>query len=113
MSEIMLGILSMPDELFWDNEPLARLQHNEARKEAAKEIVRLRADADRLASALYGIVGIEPGEDTEAFCNVIELAAPSKHEKTIALNAVAALKAHEALKRPAISAAQGCTRRSN
>ena len=63
--------------------------------ELTKEHDKYKVDADRLASALYGIVGIEPGEDTEAFCNVIELAAPSEHEKTIALNAIAALAAHE------------------
>lgn len=56
---------------------------------------KYKADADRLASALYGIVGIEPGDDTEAFCAAIELAAPSEHEKTIAMNAIAALAAHE------------------
>ena len=59
MSEMTIGILSMPDELFWSDEPLARVQHNAARKEAANEITRLRAerdkckaDADRLAEEL-------------------------------------------------------------
>lgn len=44
MSEIMLGVLEMPDEMFWDDNPIARLQHNSIRKEAAAEIRKLRAE---------------------------------------------------------------------
>ena len=51
MSEMTIGILSMPDELFWDDSPLTRIQHNAAREEAVAEITRLKADANRLAEA--------------------------------------------------------------
>jgi hypothetical protein len=48
MSEIMLGVLEMPDELFWSDDPISRYQHNQIRKEAAAEIRELRADSERL-----------------------------------------------------------------
>lgn len=44
MSDVMLiGVLRMPDELFWNTEPLARMQHNSRRLQAADELEE-RAD---------------------------------------------------------------------
>lgn len=48
MSEIMLGVLRMPDELFWNERELYRRQHNVIRLEAANEIERLRAEVASL-----------------------------------------------------------------
>ncbi|WP_019023080.1 hypothetical protein [Thioalkalivibrio sp. ALE23] len=48
MSEIKMGVLRMPDELFWSDEPMIRQQHNQVRYEAADEIERLRAENERL-----------------------------------------------------------------
>ncbi|HET8550912.1 MAG TPA: hypothetical protein VFM97_00360 [Gammaproteobacteria bacterium] len=48
MSEVMLGVLEMPDDWFWDDEPITRYQHNQIRREAAAEIRDLRADSERL-----------------------------------------------------------------
>lgn len=41
MSEILLGVLSMPDALFWDDEPITRMQHNSIRLEAAAQLHRM------------------------------------------------------------------------
>lgn len=49
MSEIIMGVLEMPDDMFWNDDPIARYQHNQIRLEAAKEIRALRADSERLA----------------------------------------------------------------
>ncbi|WP_028492715.1 hypothetical protein [Thioalkalivibrio sp. ALE19] len=48
MSEIKMGVLRMPDELFWSDEPMIRQQHNQVRYEAADEIEWLRAENARL-----------------------------------------------------------------
>lgn len=43
MSEILIGVLRMPPELFWSDDEMTRLQHDNIRREAADEIDRLRA----------------------------------------------------------------------
>lgn len=48
MSEAMIGVLLMPDDLFWSDDPVTRAQHNSIRKEAAEEIDRLRAEVEAL-----------------------------------------------------------------
>ena len=44
MSEIMLAVLRLPDNLFWKECPVARAQHNSIRKEAADRIAELEAE---------------------------------------------------------------------
>lgn len=48
MSSIVKGILSMPSELFWSDEALAREQHEVARKEVVNLIIALEAEIERL-----------------------------------------------------------------
>ena len=52
MSEIMLAVLRLPDNLFWKECPVARAQHNSIRKEAADRIAELEAENARLRDAL-------------------------------------------------------------
>src|SRR5690606_2167383 len=40
-------VLRMPDELFWNDCPITRMQHNSIRKEAADEIERLQAECEK------------------------------------------------------------------
>lgn len=47
MSEILLSVLRMPPALFWDDNPLTRLQHDNIRREAADEIERLQSELAR------------------------------------------------------------------
>ena len=48
MSEIMLAVLRLPDNLFWKECLVARAQHNSIRKEAADRIAELEAENARL-----------------------------------------------------------------
>ena len=43
MSKIMMGVLTMPDDMFWDDKPLTRYQHNQVRLQAAKRIRELES----------------------------------------------------------------------
>jgi hypothetical protein len=43
MSEIMMGVLRMPDDLFWSEDPITRAQHNSIRKEAADALAAAEA----------------------------------------------------------------------
>lgn len=52
MSEIMLGVLEMPDDLFWSDETMARYQHNQIRKEAAAELRKLQEENDAMRRML-------------------------------------------------------------
>ena len=51
MSEILLGVLRMPSELFWSDDSVLRLQHDAIRYEAANEIERLRAAIARMRNS--------------------------------------------------------------
>ncbi|QHS09044.1 hypothetical protein [Sinimarinibacterium sp. NLF-5-8] len=44
----MTGILRMPDELYWNENPLYQAQHNANRFAAADEIERLQAEVSTL-----------------------------------------------------------------
>ena len=55
MSEIMLGVLNMPDELFWSDDQFHRAQHNAIRKEAAREIEQLRSQVSALQAEVEGL----------------------------------------------------------
>ena len=46
MGMIQEAILNMPDELFWSDDPILRIQHNNARKGAATTIATLTAERD-------------------------------------------------------------------
>lgn len=48
MTEILRGVLSMPDDLFWSDDPITREQHNSIRREAAQRIDALESERDRL-----------------------------------------------------------------
>lgn len=48
MSEILIGVLRMPPELFWSDHEMTRLQHDNIRREAADEIERLQAECEKL-----------------------------------------------------------------
>ena len=52
MSEIMLAVLRLPDNLFWKECPVARAQHNSIRKEAADRIAELEAENARLLGTI-------------------------------------------------------------
>lgn len=53
MSDLMLlGVLRMPNELFWDDSPMARAQHNSRRLQAADRIEELQAENERLKKQL-------------------------------------------------------------
>ncbi len=52
MSEIVVAVLSMPDELFWSDAPLTRMQHNNIRKEAARELAALKEENERLKAEI-------------------------------------------------------------
>lgn len=52
MSEIVTGVLSLPDDLFWSENPLSRAQHNQVRLEAADRIMNLEAEKRELLQAL-------------------------------------------------------------
>lgn len=52
MSEIMLGVLKMPEEMFFDSTPLVRRQHNAIRLEAAEAIEQLQTTNQQLVEAL-------------------------------------------------------------
>lgn len=61
MSEIMLGVLNMPDELFWAGDAITRFQHNQIRREAASEIAYLRDLCER-ASAHFSTAMSGPAD---------------------------------------------------
>lgn len=46
MSRMITAILRMPDEMYWDERPVYRAQHNANRFAAADEIERLRAELE-------------------------------------------------------------------
>lgn len=89
MSEIVLAVLNMPDELFWCDAPMTRMQHNSIRKEAAKEILELRAENAALNgknTALWSTLipiaealgidteraSVAPGKPSDVFVSKIE-----------------------------------------
>jgi hypothetical protein len=55
MGETLKGILSMPDELFWREDTISRIQHNNARLEAVEVIEKLESEVQRLESLLEWI----------------------------------------------------------
>jgi hypothetical protein len=52
MSEILVGVLRMPADLFWSDDVVTRVQHDAIRLEAADEIDHLRAQVDALWSRI-------------------------------------------------------------
>lgn len=49
MSDTMLlGVLKMPDDLFWKHETMTRLQHNQVRLQAADELEKRAEEITRL-----------------------------------------------------------------
>jgi len=70
MGEIMIAVLKMPDELFWCDNPITRMQHNNIRKEAAEEIIRLSNENAQLRKWMWlnhGHTG-QYGDDGEMQC---------------------------------------------
>jgi len=63
MSEAMIGVLLMPDDLFWSDDPVTRAQHNSIRKEAAEEIDRLRAEVEKQRKRAEALVDLSNGLD--------------------------------------------------
>ena len=52
MSMITVAVLRMPDDMFWDDHPLYRAQHNAARMHAADELERLQGENESLQMKL-------------------------------------------------------------
>lgn len=52
MSMITVAVLRMPDDMFWNDHPLYRAQHNVARKHAAYELERLQDENESLQMKL-------------------------------------------------------------
>lgn len=52
MSMITVAVLRMPDDMFWDDHPLYRAQHNAARRRAADELERLQDENESLQMKL-------------------------------------------------------------
>lgn len=55
MSEIVLGVLKMPSDLFWNPSPLVRLQHDNIRLAAAQEIERLTCRVQELEDIIQNM----------------------------------------------------------
>ena len=85
MSDTMLiGVLRMPYDLFWTDTPLARLQHNARRLEAAdelekraKEITRLRERVEELEKAAGHMKSCEYCEGWNIYAKIINKATQS------------------------------------
>lgn len=56
MSEIMLGVLEMPEEMFFDPDPLVRRQHNAIRLEAATAIGQLQQQNRELEARVARLI---------------------------------------------------------
>lgn len=74
MSEIMLGVLEMPDNLFWIDNPMVRYQHNQIRRKAAAEIRSLRDSVGfyrRRCEALQSIQNRMRDPERKAVCDIL------------------------------------------
>lgn len=78
MSMITVAVLRMPEDMFWNDHPLYRAQHNAARKHAAAELERLQGENENLKQSLKYCIEELENLDLMSLHNVI-------HEAKIAI----------------------------
>ena len=85
MSQILLGVMSMPDDMFWADDPITRFQHNSIRLQAAKIIESLQhpASLKTLAGTLSERID---GVNAEVISDTAWELAKTLHEEFLILN---------------------------
>lgn len=72
MSVITVAVLRMPDDMFWNDHPLYRAQHNAARKHAADELERLQGENEAMKIKLNAVQAENPSITELKFSKHVE-----------------------------------------